>query len=79
MTEHLQSPKLILPGDPLFEDTLGYILPPGEKCPFYIAKGEAQILHSATEAELEEYLLGGEWEHWQQRNVDQTEEKIIVF
>lgn len=58
---------IILPGDPEFDATLAGTLPPVEQpAPFYIARGEHQILEPATEDELIEYLYGGEYDYYEE-------------
>ncbi|MEC4806683.1 MAG: hypothetical protein SAJ12_09015 [Jaaginema sp. PMC 1079.18] len=58
---------IILPGDPLFDATLAGTLPPtSQPAPFYIARGEHQILEPASEEELAEYLYGGEYDYYEE-------------
>jgi hypothetical protein len=61
---------LILPGDPLFDETLGASLPPGweetaaqhgEQCA-YVADHETGILRPASWDEMIDYMEGGEYE-----------------
>jgi hypothetical protein len=55
---------LILPGDPLFDATLGMVLPPSplstEVC--FVARAGSGILEPVTAAQAREYLLGGEYD-----------------
>jgi hypothetical protein len=55
---------LILPGDPLFDATLGMVLPPSplstEVC--FVARVGSGILEPVTAAQAREYLLGGEYD-----------------
>lgn len=61
---------LILPGDPLFDFTLGAALPPGWQDAAAAAGGDfalvaragSGILEAVPEWEVEEYLEGGEYD-----------------
>lgn len=55
---------LYLPGDPEYEWTLGNRLPP---CPLtddhvFVARAGSGLLEPASESEMQEYLLGGEYD-----------------
>lgn len=62
--------RLILPGNPLFDLTLSSTLPPGwtetaakagEQCAF-VVRSESGLMEAVSPLELDEYLLGGEYE-----------------
>ncbi|MGG6293797.1 hypothetical protein ACQ4M4_05175 [Leptolyngbya sp. AN02str] len=61
---------LILPGHPLFDETLATALPPDwqavasriNQAPIFVASATDGILRPATPDELTEYLYGGEYD-----------------
>lgn len=53
---------LLLPGDPEFERTLGTVLPPAAPGQVFIVRAGSSILEPATPDEVDEYLLGGEYD-----------------
>lgn len=60
---------LILPGDPTFNETLmnpppnwGQIAARDGNCVNFVADPDSGIFRAVTEAELQEYLEGGEYE-----------------
>lgn len=54
--------QLILPGDPEFYATLGTTLPPSPPGSAYIVRAGSLLLEPATQEEIDEYLLGGEYD-----------------
>lgn len=62
--------KLILPGHPLFEQTLTSVLPPnwkrisakdGEQCAF-VMRSDSGLMEAVNRVELSVYLYGGEYD-----------------
>jgi hypothetical protein len=75
---------LILPGNPLFDQTLGRNLPPdgaqfaaSHSSFYYVARSGSGILEPVDERGLEEYLEGGEYEEVLQDGGD--EEALAEF
>ncbi|WNZ24848.1 hypothetical protein HJG54_19675 [Leptolyngbya sp. NK1-12] len=79
---------LILPGDPEFETTLATALPPdwiavaermGQQCCF-VADRDSGLLRPATDAELTEYLYGGEYDERLEaiEALEETDELVTV-
>lgn len=59
---------LILPGHPLFDETLGEAIPPNwrevaarQEGICFVASPETGLMRPATAAETTEYLMGGEY------------------
>lgn len=74
---------LILPGHPFFNDYLYSQLPPGwrnfaESNPdfAFVARSGTGILEAVNQAELDEYIEGGEYDQWLEES-DQTEDDYI--
>jgi hypothetical protein len=63
-------PLILLPGDPGFQEILGMALPPGWRGErdrlhgeyAFVADAQTGMLRTASEAELLEYIEGGEYE-----------------
>lgn len=55
-----QFSKLLLPGDPGFNETLASP-PPGIQNTNYVVRPGSMLMEAVTEAELREYLLSGEY------------------
>ena len=53
---------IITRDDPRFEETLNSRIPPGQTFSNHYVMGVDGIMRSVSEQELEEYLLGGEYE-----------------
>lgn len=53
---------LILPGNPLYDLTLGLNLPPALAGSFFVARAGSGLLEAVSEQEFNEYLYGGEYD-----------------
>jgi len=53
---------LILPGNPLYDLTLGLNLPPALAGSFFVARAGSGLLEAVSEKEFNEYLHGGEYD-----------------
>ena len=53
---------ILLPGDPEYELTLGTVLPPAAPGQVFIVRAGSLILEPATPDEVDEYLMGGEYD-----------------
>jgi hypothetical protein len=71
--------SLILPGNPLFDMTLGMALPPSplstEVC--FVARAGSGILEPASPDQVREYLMGGEYDE-RLSEIDDSEESWVV-
>jgi hypothetical protein len=80
---------LILPGDPEFDFTLATALPPswlavaeriGQQCSF-VADRDSGLLRPATDAELTDYLYGGEYDERLEAldQIEDAEHELVTF
>lgn len=66
---------ILLPGHPLYSSTLGQSLPPGweSQSQLLVCRSGSDVLETASDTELGEYLYGGEYE---QRQLELDENSI---
>lgn len=75
----LPSPRLCLPGDPGFYETLAHPPPVTSRQSCFVARSGSLVLEEVDDRALDEYLEGGEYDEVANEDEDDYESDILYL